>query len=130
MLKVIDDNKDEMPQQICIYCSRKLKSSYAFIKQVQKANDKLWSLKNTPTNHYPKVDCLEESEIDIDKCLEIKMETDDADVGEKDLYVIKLLSEEYNLKPKKEMQDGSDINEDDAEKDVVNQNEIKGNTQE
>lgn len=110
-----DDKNNEMPQQICIYCSRKLKSSYAFIKQAQEVNDKLWSL-------YPKasygrhLDCLEESEIDIEKCLEIKIESSEDGGLEKAKIVMELPSEQYNLQLKTVKQEEDSISEDVFEK--------------
>lgn len=63
------DESSEMPQYICCGCLRKLKSSYSFIKQARKANDKFLSLLND----------MGESNTDIPPCLEIKMEFDDDD---------------------------------------------------
>lgn len=65
----MEDESSEMPQYICCGCLRKLKSSYSFIKQARKANDKFLSLLNG----------MGESNIDIPPCLEIKMEYDDDD---------------------------------------------------
>lgn len=65
------EDDPEIPQYICSCCSRKLKSSYAFIKQAQKSNDRFLSLLTERQN------CMKESEIDIDQCLEVKMESDD-----------------------------------------------------
>lgn len=65
-----------MPRNICISCSRKLKSSHEFIKQAQEANHKCLAslLVTKKSNNSIKVDCLQESEIDIRQCLEIKIE--------------------------------------------------------
>lgn len=87
---------DEMPQRICIYCSRKLKSSYKFIKQTIEVNEKLVSLVTPTANNYQKLDCLEESEIDIEKCLEIKLENVDDDLWEKTKIAMEIPCEQYN----------------------------------
>lgn len=63
-----------MPHSICNCCIQKLKSSHAFIKQALICNEKLWSqLKRSQAIQ----DCLQEAEIDIQTCLEIKMENKD-----------------------------------------------------
>uniref|UniRef100_A0A1I8NZB4 Protein krueppel n=1 Tax=Stomoxys calcitrans TaxID=35570 RepID=A0A1I8NZB4_STOCA len=74
-----DDRSFKMPQFICACCSRKLKSSHAFITQAKESNDKLLAMITTeiPPDKPPPLDCLQESQIDIETCLEIKMESGD-----------------------------------------------------
>lgn len=75
----MNESCKEMPQSICSCCIRKLKSAYAFVQQAQEVNDKLWAMikgeedldDDEDKQH---VDCLQEAQIDIQNCLEIKME--------------------------------------------------------
>lgn len=68
-----------MPQAICGCCSRKLKAAHAFVQQAQEVNEKLYSMLQgqEPEEDKP-LDCLQEVQIDINTCAEIKMEQDDA----------------------------------------------------
>lgn len=70
-----------MPQFICVYCSRKLKAAYAFVQQAQNANEKLYYMlvQQSDAGDTKQVDCLQETQIDIDSCLQIKLECDDGD---------------------------------------------------
>lgn len=82
-LKIMDESCKEMPQSICAYCIRKLKSAYAFVQQAQEVNDKLWVMLKDNNgedldDENKHVDCLQEAQIDIQNCLEIKMEDDEA----------------------------------------------------
>lgn len=68
-----------MQKSICQSCSEKLKQSHGFIKQAWSANEQLQSLlKSSET-----LDCLQESEIDINSCLEIKLENNEDLVNDK-----------------------------------------------
>lgn len=62
-------NYGAMPQSICLYCVRKLKSSYAFAQQAQEVHNNLWSLLN---GEHKSTNCLQEEQIDLQNCLEIK----------------------------------------------------------
>lgn len=50
-----------------------------FIQQAHEVNDKLWSLLNNASsvNEDKPIDCLQEAQIDIQNCLEIKMEDEE-----------------------------------------------------
>lgn len=68
-----------MPQAICGCCSRKLKAAHAFVQQAQEVNEKLYSmLQGQETEEDKPLDCLQEVQIDINACAEIKLEQDDA----------------------------------------------------
>lgn len=68
-IQIMDDKNRLLPQHICECCSRKLKMSHTFIKQAQEVNSRLCAL--LYQNH--RQDCLEEFEIDIQQCLDIKL---------------------------------------------------------
>lgn len=69
----MDETFKEMPQTICSCCVRKLRAAHAFVQQAQIVNDKLWSILQEDEAEKP-IDCLQEAQIDIQNCLEIKME--------------------------------------------------------
>lgn len=78
LLQIKDDNFKNIPQSICDCCSHKLKSCHAFIKQARDANEYLWTLsRRMQIEVVAKSDCLQETEIDIQTCLEIKLESED-----------------------------------------------------
>lgn len=62
----------KMPHSICNCCSRKLKTAHAFIQQAQDVNEKLISMLTEQDT-----DCLQETQIDLENCLEIKLENVD-----------------------------------------------------
>lgn len=87
-----------MPQHICTCCSRKLKTSHAFIKQAQDADEKLRSMYATETMDKPPLDCLQEAQIDIETCLEIKMENcDDTDIVKQTIVKCEELAENAGI---------------------------------
>ncbi|XP_073819551.1 uncharacterized protein [Musca autumnalis] len=77
-------DSDIIPKSICRICSGKLKLSHAFIKQVHMANEELQKfLKSNPS-----LDCLQETEIDINSCLEIKLENSEDVITVKEVTMI------------------------------------------
>ncbi|KAI8129087.1 Zinc finger protein 197 [Lucilia cuprina] len=76
-IDVMDESCSEMPKNICGYCIRKLKAAYSFVQQAHEANDKLWSILNESDLDDKPINCLQEAQIDIQDCLEIKMEDED-----------------------------------------------------
>lgn len=78
LTKIMNETVQEMPQTICVCCIRKLKSAYVFVQQAHDANEKLWSMVNEEQNINDKpINCLQEAQIDIQDCLEIKIEDDE-----------------------------------------------------
>ncbi|KAM7364204.1 uncharacterized protein ACRADG_000793 [Cochliomyia hominivorax] len=81
-IEIMDESYNKMPQAICACCIRKLKSAYAYVQQALEVNDKLWSIINyncgDDDNEDKPLDCLQEAQIDIQNCLEIKMEDEEA----------------------------------------------------
>lgn len=96
----MDDSFNEMPQSICGCCIRKLKAAYSFVRQAQEVNDKLWSMikggddvdsmDDEDDEDDKPLNCLQEAQIDIQDCLEIKMEDDDETAGDNKNNVSKL----------------------------------------
>ncbi|KNC25534.1 hypothetical protein FF38_12954 [Lucilia cuprina] len=77
-INIMDEAYKELPQFICESCSRKLKASNAFIQQTHEVNERLMAMlmgREEINNH---LDCLQEAQVDIQSCLEIKMEHDEA----------------------------------------------------
>uniref|UniRef100_A0A1I8P4I8 Protein krueppel n=1 Tax=Stomoxys calcitrans TaxID=35570 RepID=A0A1I8P4I8_STOCA len=82
-INITEEQNLEMPQYICSCCSRKLMSSHAFIRQAKETNAKcLAMLKGgrlmVGNNDGRKLDCLQESEIELHQCVEIKIEKDES----------------------------------------------------
>ncbi|KAM7362300.1 uncharacterized protein ACRADG_013065 [Cochliomyia hominivorax] len=77
-INMMADSSLELPKFICDSCSRKLKSAYAFVQQTHEVNERLMAMlisrEQDSTNQ---LDCLDEAQVDIQSCLEIKMEHDD-----------------------------------------------------
>lgn len=99
---MMNETCKELPQTICGCCIRKLKSANAFVQQAHEVNDKLWSMLNETNNEDDSdddkpINCLQEAQIDIQDCLEIKMENEE-DTGEDKKQEI----EELKVKLKKE----------------------------
>ncbi|XP_065362986.1 zinc finger protein 845-like [Calliphora vicina] len=78
-INVLHDKCSKLPQAICGCCSRKLKAAHAFVQQAQEVNEKLYSmaLLKPPDGVSKPLDCLQEVQIDIETCADIKMEHDD-----------------------------------------------------
>lgn len=96
----------ELPQTICGYCIRKLKSAYAFVQQAQEVNDKLWSMLNETnieddSDDDKPINCLQEAQIDIQDCLEIKMENEE-EIGEDKKQEIEELKAKLKLEEPEE----------------------------
>ncbi|XP_073819545.1 uncharacterized protein [Musca autumnalis] len=81
-INIEDIGISEMAQYICACCSRKLKSSHAFIRQAKESNETLLSMLKKEDLAKPALDCLQEAQIDIETCLEIKMESGDDEKDE------------------------------------------------
>lgn len=79
----MDESYKELPQFICDSCSRKLKASHAFIQQTHEVNERLMLMLMGREETNNQLDCLQEAQVDIQSCLEIKMEHDDAVAEEK-----------------------------------------------
>ncbi|XP_075150710.1 uncharacterized protein LOC142224809 [Haematobia irritans] len=96
-INIEDDKISELPQFICTCCARKLKSSHAFIIQAKEANEKLLAMLHTeiPPDKDPPLDCLQESQIDINICLEIKLENTD-EIKRDELESVKPMEEDEN----------------------------------
>ncbi|XP_075146311.1 uncharacterized protein LOC142220831 [Haematobia irritans] len=118
-INVAEDKHTQLPQSICSCCSRELKSSHAFIRQAKEANGKYLSIVTdalNPGTEEHKMDCFQESEIDIRQCLEIKLECEDGEWDQNDDgnntgdYVIPDHKNELDLK--KEMHDGTTSDKD------------------
>lgn len=71
------DSSQELPKFICDSCSRKLKAAHAFVQQSHEVNERLMALltrKEVEDDTNSQLDCLKEAQVDIQSCLEIKME--------------------------------------------------------
>lgn len=75
----MDHKYDELPQTICGYCSKRLKSAHAFVQQAKDVNEKLSSILNEKYRLKQELDCLQETQIDIESCIKIKQEYDGVD---------------------------------------------------
>lgn len=91
----MDETFKEMPQMICSCCVRKLRAAHAFVQQAQEVNDKLWSVLQEDVIE-KRLDCLQEAQIDIQNCLEIKMEDEETENNKTQLskYEVELKTEE------------------------------------
>lgn len=110
----MDEKYGEMPQSLCGFCVRKAKASYAFVQQAQEAHQKLWCAVQDVNNadESKTTDCLQESQIDIQNCLEIKMEEEECgQINRRD-------SEEFQIEKLKEYDICTTESKDVANKDV------------
>lgn len=111
----MEDSSQALPKFICDSCSRKLKAAHAFIQQTLEVNERLMVLlirKNAEEESNSQLDCLEEAQVDIQTCLEIKMEQDEtiAENETKCLEELKLEStEELTEKEGLEKEDLSEM---------------------
>ncbi|XP_065371119.1 zinc finger protein 571-like [Calliphora vicina] len=108
-INIMDETFSKMPQTICGCCVRKLKAAYTFVQQAHEVNDKLWSLLNetNSANEDKSIDCLQEAQIDIYNCLEIKMEVEESAENNKQ-QLTKTVGVELKLE---ELEDGNgDLN--------------------
>lgn len=72
----MDHKYNELPQTICGYCSKRLKSAHAFVQQAKDVNEQLFSMLNEKYRLKQELDCLQETQIDIESCIKIKQEYD------------------------------------------------------
>ncbi|XP_046803906.1 zinc finger protein 675-like [Lucilia cuprina] len=68
-INIMDNKSVELPQIICGKCSRRLKSAHNFIQQAAEVNEQLNVMLNDQ-----KFQCLQETQIDVETCMEIKEE--------------------------------------------------------
>lgn len=72
--KVLDDIYKKCPQSICDECVHQLKAAYSFIQLAQEVNKRIVDTMSKRTEANKESSCLQETQFDVQTCLEIKIE--------------------------------------------------------
>ncbi|XP_037806690.1 zinc finger protein 235-like [Lucilia sericata] len=130
-INIMQDKCSKMPQAICGLCSKKLKAAHAFVQQAQEVNEKLYSmfLQNPQSVDSVGVgkssDCLQEVQIDIAACAEIKMEHDDVGDSSDGVVGVDVMMAEPELKQENAEEDALAVNFTKSEDNFEEGNDLK-----